>query len=195
MQPARSHPRRRSRFTRLLVYLFVGFTPMACGEGDLRGTYRVKIEIEHARAPIDATLVLTSTPLETDSLPPEARHGFGAGLNAADDYFGAPNSCLILPSIDSGTNAPRSVTFFETRLRAGEAIVPFSIFETGEQRMEIIQLHFFANALGGDIIFYEADGERPGRLIGDRLDGPTGRRCVEEMQRFHAHILELTAPD
>ncbi len=192
---AAPHRRSLSLSTQLLIFLLVGLLSVACNDGDLRGTYRVEIDLDRSRAPIDAILVLTSTQLDTDSLPYEARHGYSEDSSTDGDYAenqAGPNSCLILPSGDPDDDAPRSVSFFETRIRGGEAIVPFSIFKTQDQRMEVVDLQFFANALGGEISFHEADGERSGRLIGDRLSGPRGSQCIEAMRKFHARIEELT---
>jgi hypothetical protein len=197
--PADPSPRRFKVSWRpgLLACLLIGLGSTACGQSDLRGTYRVEILIEKARAPIDAILVLTSTHLDIESLSFEARDaigsGGGGGSGGVDDQEqqADPNSCLILPSTDPEDTAPRSVTFFEVRVRGGDAVVPFSIFETHEQRMVVTKLQLFANALGGEILFYEPDGERPGRLTGDRLGGPTGGQCIEAMKAFHARIQEL----
>jgi len=185
-----AHPgkRRASRPTALLACLLVGSASLACSQSDIRGTYRVEILIEQARAPIDAILVLTSTHLDIESLPHEARGSAGEG---SGDYQADPNSCLILPAQDPNDDAPRSVTFFEARIRAGEALVPFSIFENREQRMEVTKLQLFANALGGEITFHEPEGKRPGHLIGDRLDGPAGEHCIDAMGKFYARIQEL----
>jgi len=183
----------------LLACLLIGLVSTACSQSDLRGTYRVEILIEKARAPIDAILVLTSTRLDIESLSFEARdairsggrrEGGSGGVDYQEDQAD-PNSCLILPSEDPEDAAPRSVTFFEARIRAGDVVVPFSIFETRERRMVVTKLQFFANTLGGEILFYEPDGERPGRLIGDRRGGPTGGQCIEAMNAFHARIQVL----
>jgi hypothetical protein len=198
--PADASPRRFKVSWRpgLLACLLIGLVSTACGQSDLRGTYRVEILIEKARAPIDAILVLTSTRLDIESLSFEARDaigsgGGGGGSGGVDDQEeqADPNSCLILPSKDPEDAAPRSVNFFEVRIRGGDAVVPFSIFETSEQRMVVTKFQLFANALGGEILFYEPDGERPGRLIGDRLGGPTGGQCIEAMKAFHARIQVL----
>jgi hypothetical protein len=187
--------RRFSRSVRLVTCLLVGLACTACSESDIRGAYRVEILIEQARAPIEAILVLTSTHLDIESLPQEARGGIAQESGDSQDYQADPNSCLILPSNDPRDDAPRSVTFFEARVQGGEANLPFSIFETDEQRMEVVKLQFFANALGGEIIFYEPDGERPGRLIGDRLGDPSAHQCVEAMEKFLARITEIVSPD
>ena len=167
---------------------------MACSDTDMRGHYQVEILIDQARSPIDAILLLTSTHLDTDSLPIEVRNGIGSASESAIDYAedqADPNSCLILPSRDPNDATPRSVTFFEARFQNGDVVVPFSIFETQDQRMEVVKLKFFANALGGDIVFHEPDGERAGRLIGDRTGAPSGQPCIDAMQLFHDRIQQL----
>jgi hypothetical protein len=189
-----SSARRVFRRTSVLVCAFIQLASTACSDTDVRGHYEVEILIEQARAPIAAILLLTSTHLDTDSLPIEAREGIGEGNGSGGDYQedqADPNSCLILPSNDPSDATPRSVTFFEARFRDGEVVVPFSIFEAQEQRMEVVKLQFFANALGGDIVFHEPDGERPGRLIGDRLGEAVGQQCIAAMHLFYARIQQL----
>jgi len=189
-----SKSQRSSRRTRSLAIAFMMLALAGCSETDLRGRYQVEIMIEQARAPIDAILILNSSPLETDSLPLEARLGVGTTDSTGEDYRddqAAPNSCLIIPSDDPNDATPRIVTFFETRFRGKEAIVPFSIFDTPDQRIEVVKVQFFANALGGDVVFHEADGDRPGRLFGDRLGKPVGQQCVDAMGIYYARIQQL----
>lgn len=180
----------------LLACMLIGLASTACGKNDIRGTYRIEILIEDARAPIEAILILTSNHLDVESLPRDSRNaiGMGSGSDYHDDRTD-PNSCFILPSTDKSDDTPRSVTLFEIHLSDGKPIVPFAIFEAREQRMDIVKLQFFANALGGEVVFYEPDAERSGRLIGDRLDGPAGQQCIDAMSRFHSRIEALRASE
>lgn len=119
------------------------------------------------------------------------RYGDRYAASDADDVVGAPNSCLILPSVDTRDPAPRSVTFFETRVRGDEFRVPVTVFETSGERMEITKLSFFAGAVGGDVLLTGEDGERTGRIVGDRVAGPDARRCKEALAAFYARIDRL----
>lgn len=109
----------------------------------------------------------------------------------ADDAIGATNSCLILPSADARDKAPRSVTFFEARVRGDEFLVPVTVFETSGERMEITKLSFFAGAIGGEVLLTGEDGARAGRIVGDRVAGPDAGRCREALLAFYARIDRL----
>ena len=157
---------------------------LACSQQDIPGTYEVELLIEGARAPIEATMILTTTAFET------SRRDYDA-MPDRDDTSGEPNSCLILPSTDPSDPTPRSVSIFETRIRGGDFLAPVTIFDTGEQRMEITELSFFAGAAGGELSFHDEQGTREGRIIGTRIGGPDGMRCAAELAKFHAKIDQL----
>lgn len=157
---------------------------LACSQQDIPGTYEVEILVEGARGPIEATMILTTSYFDMPS------RGYDATPDW-DDTSGEPNSCLILPSPDPSDPIPRSVTVFETRIRGGEFQVPVTIFDTGEQRIEITELSFFAGAAGGEIAFYDEQRASEGRIVGSRVGGPDGMRCAAELAKFQARIEEL----
>ena len=170
--------------TRLAFALLAATVGVACSQQDIPGTYDVELLIDGARAPLEATMILTTTPIETSG------RGYDAILDR-DETSGEPNSCLILPSTDPSDATPRSVSVFESRVRGGEFRVPVTIFDTGEQRMEITELSFFAGAAGGELAFHDEQGAREGRIVGTRVGGPDGMRCSAELAKFHAKIDQL----
>lgn len=174
----------RTKLAVSAIAVVTAIAGLACSQQDIPGTYEVQLLVEGASAPIEATMILTTTYFDA------SRRGYDA-VPDRDESSGEPNSCLILPSIDPSDPTPRSVSVFETRIRGGEFLVPVTIFDTGEQRMEITELSFFAGAAGGEIAFYDEQEMRAGRIIGSRIGGPDGMRCSAELAKFHAKIDQL----
>ena len=177
------------RFPLILLGLCLA---IGCSDSPIQGTYAVSLLIDQASAPIDATLIIWSTYLE-------GRSHFANPGAARDEAVGDPNSCLIIPSNDLRDDTPRSVTYFQSRIRSGELVVPMTIFETSEQRIEITKVKFFANAVGGDIAFHSdsdsgsgsGNTERVGRIVGDRQGGPDATRCNQALAKFNSAMEEL----
>jgi len=170
--------------SKIALCLIAAIVGLGCSQQDIPGTYEVELLIQGARAPIEATMILTTTYLDTSS------RGYDA-MPDRDETSGEPNSCLILPSTDPNDETARSVSVFETRIRGGDFLVPVTIFDTGEQRMEITELSFFAGAAGGKLAFYDEQGMREGRIVGTRIGGPDAMRCSAELAKFHAKIDQL----
>jgi hypothetical protein len=169
---------------KLALCLIAAIAGLACSQQDIPGTYEVELMIEGARAPTEATMILTTTYFEPSSRAYDA-------MPDRDETSGEPNSCLILPSLDPNDQTARGVSVFETRIQGGEFLVPVTIFDTGEQRMEITELSFFAGAAGGKLAFYDEQGRREGQIVGSRVGGPDGMRCGAELAKFHARIDQL----
>ena len=170
------HP---SRFALLGLLLVTG-----CFDSAIQGTYEVTLMIDRTSAPIVATMIVTNSYLE-------GRSRLASPGAARDDAAGEPNSCLIIPSNDASDDTPRSVTYFQSRIRSGEFVVPTTIFETSEETIDITKVKFFANAVGGDIIFHSESGERAGRIVGDRQADPDATRCSQALSKFNTAMEEL----
>lgn len=189
--------RRRERNLRawlLGLALGLSLTLAACQQGDPRGTYEVAIVIDSAGRPIDGVLVIGASMLELDVMATDlivaAKPNGGDGFVDEDDLLTNVNSCLAIASLDPTDPRPRSVRFFDVRIRGREVDVPFPVFEGGDQRIEVTKLQFVANTLGGDIRFQEGDVTLKGRIFGDRTGAAESENCMEQLRQYEERILE-----
>lgn len=178
---------------------------VACQQSDPRGRYDIAIVIEGAGAPVEGVLVVGASMLELDSLATDlivsaapqrgATDYTGATDDSAiyadeDDFVGAVNSCLAIASLDPEDPRPRSVRFFDVRLRGSEVEVPFPIFEGGDQRIEVTKLKFVANTLGGEVKFLEGNIALEGRIFGDRMGPAAAEQCLEQLRQYEEKLRE-----
>jgi len=179
-----------------VLHAFVSFGLIGCQAGDVRGEYEVTILLDGAAAAIEGTLVLGASALELEGVPtdliirPSASAPDGYSDPDQDDFAGTVNSCLAVVARDPRDTRPRSLRFFDVRVRGSEILVPFSLFEGGDQRIEVIKLRFVANTLGGDVVFHEGDVELEGRIYGDRLGPADAERCLTSLAGYEERLLE-----
>lgn len=167
-----------------LVSLLLLATLGACtNDSDLRGTYDVELRVQRIGVPIRGTLVLGSRALDVNDpiwIVPNKRGG--GPIDDEDDLLLDPNSCFVLTSARSET--PHAVMLFEIRSGDEGIELPFGLFDSGNERIEVTELKLFADALSGDLVYAEANGTGEGRLYGDRTGGPDGDACVRSLARF-----------
>lgn len=156
----------------------------ACtNDADLRGTYEVELRVQRIGVPIRGTLVLGSRSLEMNDpvwIVPNTRGG--GAIDDEDDLLLDPNSCLVLTSARSET--PHAVMLFEIRSGAEGIELPFGLFDSGKERIELTDLKLFADALSGDLVYTDANGTGEGRLYGDRTGDSDGDACIRSLARF-----------
>ncbi len=147
-------------------------------QSEIRGTYRVEIEITRVAAPIEGTLILSTSALDVP--PPTNADRTSLGEWFEHDTIDA-NSCFILHTGTGEKAIPRNVRVFEAKIRRDEVELPIEIYRTPLQRIEITSLEFFANAIGGDVVLYDQGEQRPGRIHGSRSGSPTRQRCLDDL--------------
>lgn len=166
----------------------------ACtNDSDLRGTYDVELRVQRIGVPIRGTLVLGSRSLEMNDpiwIVPNTRGG--GAIDDEDDLLLDPNSCLVLTSARSET--PHAVMLFEIRSGAEGIELPFGLFDSGKERIEVTDLKLFADALSGDLVYTDANGNGEGRLYGDRKGDPDGDACIRSLARFVEALEAQGAP-
>ena len=162
-----------------------------CSRSEIRGTYDVELEIAGVGTTLEGTLILATGNLDIPSLSDEDRAKLGEWF--VSDTIDA-NSCFILESPRRSDDASNIVRVFETRLRNNEVVLPVEIYRTPNQYIEIVSLQFFANATGGDVVLYDQEGSRMGRIHGFRSGSPDIRRCLEDLEEFRTE-LRRSIPD
>ena len=152
-----------------------------CSPSEIRGTYDVEIQIAGSPTILDGTLVLGADVLDIPPLDNQERLAFGDWLisDSAD-----VNSCFILAPISGEKDEPNIVQVFEMRLQGDEISLPIEIVRMPPLRIQVVQLQFFANAIGGELIVHLGDQEREGRISGIRSNPPSGQRCLIEFEAF-----------
>lgn len=163
----------------LLLALLVACT----SDTDLRGTYDVELRVQQIGIPIRGTLVLGRRALDVSDpiwIVPNKRGG--GEIDDEDDLLLDPNSCLILTNERSET--PRAVMLFEIHSQSDAIELPFGLFDSGKERIEVTELKLFADALSGQLVYADADGTGEGRLYGDRTGSPDGDECIRSLTRF-----------
>jgi hypothetical protein len=169
---------------------------LACGRGEIKGTYEVELEIAGATRPLQGTLILSTKPLDIPSLAEEDE-------SIDSNWFGgdalSANSCFILaPSGSPATNSqsdPGVVRVFEARIQPDGVLTPIEILNASDLRIEIVKLQFFSNAVGGELDVHMAQGVRPGRIHGSRTGEASSQRCTEALADFRELLRELPATD
>jgi hypothetical protein len=154
-------------------------------QSEIQGTYDVEIEIESVTTPIAGTLVVSTAILDVPPPTQEDRASLGEWLEG--DTIDA-NSCFVLHDHSDGEIIPQNVRIFDARIRGGEVEMPIEIYRTPVQRIEIVSLDFFANAIGGDIILHDRGEQRPGRIHGIRSGSPTPQRCLDDLVTFRENL-------
>ena len=162
----------------------------ACGGGDIRGNYDVEIRVEGSRGPIRGTLVLSNSPLDLE--PAVATLVVSPDSQREEEGFGGSeptaNSCLSYASTDPKDDRPRNVSLFHVRFRGNQTLGDFPILASNDYVLRVKELRFFANAIGGDVALQEPDGERAGRIVGDRVGGASAQLCYDEIARFEQRL-------
>jgi hypothetical protein len=153
----------------------------ACAQSEVRGTYEVEIEIAQLSRPIGGTLILSTSILGVPPLTDEER-ALDAGWIDSDAIDA--NSCFVLHGQSNSGATVQNIRVFEARLGSGQLALPVDIYKTPLQRIEIVELQFFANAIGGQIVFHDGNERRTGRIYGDRTGAPSPQRCRDELQTF-----------
>lgn len=161
-----------------------------CMQSETRGTYRVEIEIAGVAAPIEGTLILSTSALDVP--PPTDADRASLGEWFEHDTIDA-NSCFILHTGTGEKAIPRNVRVFEAQIRTDEVELPLEIYRTPLQRIEIIGLEFFANAIGGDVVLHDQGEQRPGRIYGSRSGAPTRQRCLDDLETFRTSLRDSLA--
>ena len=156
-----------------------------CMQSEIQGTYDVEIEIERVRAPIAGTLVVSTAILDLPPPTQEDRASLGEWLEG--DTIDA-NSCFVLHAGPGSEEIPQNVRIFDARIRGSEVEMPIEIYRTPVQRIEIVSLEFFANAIGGDLVLHDRGEQRPGRIHGIRSGSPTPQRCLDDLVTFRANL-------
>jgi hypothetical protein len=156
-----------------------------CTPREVPGTYDVEIEIMGVPTTLKGTLILAAEFLEIPPLAETERAQFAEWF--AGDTLDA-NSCFILESPSNSEDASTIVQVFETRMRGNEIALPIEIFHTPTHRIEIVDLKFFANTTGGEVVLYDRDQQREGRIGGVRLGAPSAARCQEGLEAFRAEL-------
>jgi len=167
----------------LVSLLLLAILGACTNDADLRGTYDVELRVQRIGVPIRGTLVLGSRALDVNDpiwIVPNKRGG--GAIGDEDDLLLDPNSCLVLTSARSET--PHAVMLFEIRSGAEGIELPFGLFDSGKERIEVTELKLFADALSGDLVYADAEGTGEGRLYGDRTGDPDGDACVRSLARF-----------
>lgn len=177
-RPGRRHPVRSwAIHTAASVVGLVG-----CSQSEIKGTYDVEIDVAGALSPIHGQLILSTRSLDIPSLTDEERavssDWFESDMNDA-------NSCFILEGVDPTL---KNVRVFMARIHEGHVTLPLEIYTTPIQRIEIVRLQFFANAIGGDVILRDQGQQRPGRITGLRAGSPDSEKCQEDFESFRTML-------
>lgn len=156
-----------------------------CTRADVRGTYDVEIEIIRSAGPIEGTLILSTGILDVPSLTQEDR-------SAASDWLESDtndaNSCFVLHAGSGAERTPQNVRVFDARIRGNEVALPIEIYRTPVQSLEIVSLQFFANTMGGDVVFHDRGQQHPGRIHGVRSGSARPQRCLDDLEIFRANL-------
>jgi hypothetical protein len=167
---------------------------LACGQAPIKGTYEIELQVAGASRPLTGTLILSTLPLELPSfageeVPTDAEWFGGEGHSA--------NSCFILKptqaSIPAGAAEPDVVRVFESQILSDGVRTPIEILHATDLKIEIAQLRFFGNALGGELEVHLEQGVRPGRIVGTRTGDPKPQLCVEKLVEFRAYLQRRAA--
>ena len=156
-----------------------------CTQSEVRGTYDVEIEIARVAAPIEGTLIISTAMLDVPSPTAEDRASLGEWFS---DETSEANSCFILHTGSGNDPVPQNVRVFGTRIRENEIELPIEIYRTPVQHIEIVDLQFFANAIGGEVVLHDRGQQRPGRIHGFRSGAPTAQRCLDDLVTFRANL-------
>ena len=186
---------------RIVCFLgVVAVFALACGRAEIKGTYDVELQILGVAQPFSGTLILSSQPLDIPSLS-ETNESIDSNWFGGDAL--SANSCFILAPRVSPSGAsddyddrgaePRLVRVFEARIEPTQVRVPLEILHASDLQIEITKLQFFANALGGELDIHTADGVRPGRIHGTRIDSAKPQRCIESLSAFREYLRQLPA--
>lgn len=156
-----------------------------CSPQEIRGSYDVQIEIAGIAAPLDGALILIAGVLDAPPLAEDERAMLSDWF--ASDTLDA-DSCFILDSPSTAEDATNIVRVFETRLRGAEIVLPIEIYRTPSQRIEIVDLKFFANTIGGEIVLHDGKQQREGRLSGIRSGPPSAQQCLLALESFRSDL-------
>ena len=168
-----------------VISLLWVLTLPGCSQTDVPGTYDVEIEIIGVPATLTGTLILDAESLDIPPISEAERAQLSEWFG--DDTLDA-NSCFILEPLSKAEDASTIVRVFEARLHDNEISLPIEIFHTPDLRIEIVDLKFFANTTGGEVILHDRGQERRGRVGGVRSGAPSARRCQEELESFRASL-------
>lgn len=157
----------------------------ACSPSEVRGTYDVEIEFAGVPTTLKGTLILSAGFLDIPPLAMDERAELTDWL--ASDTLDA-NSCFILRSPSAAGGTSGIVRVFGTQMRGKEIALPIEIYRTPSQRIEIVDLKFFANTTGGEVLLYDRDRQREGRIGGVRTGAPSAEQCQEELETFRAEL-------
>ena len=199
LKPDRWSPRRVVFASPRCPGSWFGFTTTAaacilllqgCTQTEIRGTYDVEIEFVGVTDPIEGTLIFSARSLDVPSLSEEER-------NSAGDWFESDtinaNSCFVLHTGSDAEQTPQNVRVFDARIRGSELTLPIEIYRTPVQHIEIVRLQFFANTMGGEVVFHDRGQQRPGRIHGVRSGSPTPQRCLDDLGAFRANLTRSLA--
>ncbi len=154
---------------------------LGCGQSDVRGTYRVEIEISSVSGPITGTLILSTGILDVPAITAEDQKNVGDWFES--DTLDA-NSCFVLEGGTGDDRTPQNVRVFEAHISGGDVELPIEIYRTPLQHLEIVELQFFAETFGGDVILYDRGQQRSGRIHGVRLGRANPQKCLDDLQTF-----------
>jgi hypothetical protein len=177
-----------------LLLAIVALFGLACGRGEIKGTYEIELRIAGAGQPLKGMLMLSTQPLDIPSLSEE-----DGSIDA--EWFGgdalSANSCFILSPQHSsggaanGNGSPGVVRVFEARIEPNGIRTPIIILRASDLQVEIVKLQFFANALGGELNVQMDQEVRPGRIQGARVGPASSQTCVEGLAAFREFLRNL----
>jgi hypothetical protein len=187
--------RRRRRSGRhrgpVFVAVVLGLIAAACSSSEIPGTYEVEVELLGMRGPLHGVLVLSRGILDVPAPSEADRELLGEWLD--DDAIDA-NSCFILYGNGGAKSTPRNVELIDARFRDDGVRVPFDVYRTPSQRLEVTRLEFFASALGGEVVLHDQGQTREGRIHGRRTASPEQHRCIEALSAVRAELRDTLAP-
>jgi len=175
---------KRSPWIRSIVALCI-LVFSGCSPSEIGGTYDVEIKLAGFPTTLNGTLVLFAGMLDIPPLADYERAALGDWF--ISDTLDA-NSCFILESPSTTGTISQVVRVFEASIQGNEIAVPLEIYRTPAQRIEIIDLKFFANATGGEVVLYDQDEQREGRIGGVRSSSPSAQRCQDGLEDFRAAL-------
>jgi hypothetical protein len=176
---------------RWIAAAFCSLLLTSCMQSEIQGTYQVEIEFSRMGTPIEGTLIMSTAIL--DARPPTDDDRALLSDWIEGDTIDA-NSCFILNSGGDDDETPKNVRLFDTRIRGSEISLPIEIYRTPAQHLEITNLEFFANAIGGDVLLHDRGDERVGRIHGFRSGPPKGQRCIDDLEAFRTSLRDSLAP-
>lgn len=182
----------------LAFFWFIAITAfcLACGRGEIKGSYAVELSIAGVPNPLLGTLILSTQPLDIPSIA-EIDESIDS-IWLSGDAFSA-NSCFILeptqPSPSDEEHDPGFVRVFEIQIQSNAIQTPIEILNASDLRIEIADLQFFANAVGGELDVHTQQGDRPGRIHGARTGPPSSQQCIEALDAFRAFLRDLPIDD